>query len=172
KDPNPFIAARAVWLLAQLGPAGVAKVTPLLEAKGDTLRVVWSRALRRANQNVLANAKKMATDPSAAIRREVALTLRDVPLDHSSELQVQIGRLFDGKDRTYLEAWGTGCQGKEREVYAAVANSMGASAEQWSDTFAWIAWRLGSPDAGAAFKARAFPTKLTEPQRKLMTDAL
>src|SRR4030095_17133303 len=105
------------------------------------------------------------------MRREVGLTLRDVPLDQSSELQVEIARRFDGKDRTYLEALGTGCQGKEREVYAAVANSMGASAEQWSDTFAWIAWRLGSPDAVAAFKARALSTKLTEPQRTMVTDA-
>jgi putative membrane-bound dehydrogenase-like protein len=172
KDANPFIAARAVWLLAQLGPGGVAKVTPLLESKDDTLRLVAYRALRRADQNVLANARKMATDSCAAIRREVALTLRDVPLDQSRELLVEIAKRFDGKDRTYLEALGTGCQGKEREIYAAVGKSMEGPAEQWSDAFAWIAWRLGSPDAVAAFKARALSTKLTEPQRKLMTDAL
>jgi putative membrane-bound dehydrogenase-like protein len=172
KDGNSFVAARAVWLLAQMGPAGLAKVTPMLDAKDETTRLVAYRALRRANQNVLANAKKMVTDPSAAIRREVALTLRDVPLDQSRTLLLQLATQFDGKDRTYLEALGTGCQGKEREVYASLAKSTGGALEQWSDAFAWIAWRLGSPDAVGAFKARALSAKLSEPQRKLMTDAL
>jgi putative membrane-bound dehydrogenase-like protein len=172
KDRNPFVAARAVWLLAQMGPVGVAKVAPLLETKDDTLRLVAYRALRRANQNVLANAKKMVTDSSAAIRREVALTLRDVPLDESRALLVQLAAQFDGKDRTYLEAVGTGCQGKEREVYASLAKSMEVPTEEWTDAFAWLAWRLGSPEAVGAFKTRALSSKLGESQRKLMTDAL
>jgi putative membrane-bound dehydrogenase-like protein len=171
KDGNPFIVARAVWLLAQMGPAGVAKVTPLLESRNDTLRLVAYRALRRANQDVLSNAKKMVSDSSAAIRREVALTLRDVALDQSQSLLVQLSEQFDGKDRTYLEAIGTGCQGKEREVYASLGQSKG-EAEQWPDAFAWIAWRLSAPEAVAAFKARALSAKLSESQRKLMTDAL
>jgi putative membrane-bound dehydrogenase-like protein len=172
QDENPFVAARAVWLLAQLGPSGVAKVKPLLDAKDDTMRLVAYRALRRANVEVLANAAKMAGDPSAAVRREVALTLRDAPLDQSRDLLVKLAQQFDGKDRTYLEAFGTGCEGKEREVFSAVAKAMGAPAEQWSEPFAWIAWRLGSPDAVADLKARALSPKLSEPQRKLMMDAL
>ncbi|MEI9894246.1 MAG: hypothetical protein WDN28_10265 [Chthoniobacter sp.] len=74
KDENPYIAARAVWLLAQLGPTGVAKVKPLLDSKSDTLRLVAYRALRTAKVDVLAMAAKMAGDKSAAVRREVALT--------------------------------------------------------------------------------------------------
>lgn len=172
KDANPYLAARATWLLAQLGPAGVQQVKPLLDSKDDTTRLVAYRALRRAGVDVLANATKMAGDSSAAVRREVALTLRDVPLDQSRDLLVQIARGFDGKDRTYLEAFGTGSAGKEREIYAAVAKALGAPAEQWSDAFAWIAWRLGSPEAVADLKARALSPKLSEAQRKLMMDAL
>lgn len=71
-DANPYIAARATWLLAQMGPEGVAKVTTLLESKDATQRLVAYRALRRASQNVLAMATKMAGDESAAVRREVA----------------------------------------------------------------------------------------------------
>lgn len=172
KDENPYIAARATWLLAQLGPAGVAKVKPLLDSKNETTRLVAYRALRRANVDVLANATKMIGDKSAAVRREVALTMRDLPLDQSRDVLVKLAQQFDGKDRAYLEAFGTGCEGKEREVFAALAKTMGAPAEQWSDAFAWIAWRLGSPDAVADLKARALSPKLSEPQRKLMMDAL
>jgi putative membrane-bound dehydrogenase-like protein len=172
KDENPFIAARAVWLLAQMGPTGVAKVKPLLDSKNDTLRLVAYRALRRAEVDVLANAAKMASDKSAAIRREVALTLRDVPLEQSRDLLVQIAKQFDGKDRTYLEAFGTGCEGKEAEIYEAISKSLGGPAEKWSDAFAWLAWRLHAPAAADDLKVRALSAQIPEPQRKLAMDAL
>ena len=171
-DANPFIAARAVWLLAQMGPAGVARVEPLLSSKDEARRLVAYRALRRADVNVPAMARRMAVDPSAAIRREVALTMRDVPLDKSRDVLLEIARRFDGKDRTYLEAFGLGCEGNERAIYAAVAQALGAPAGQWSDAFAWLAWRLGSPDAVPDFKARALSPKLTVAQRKLALDSL
>jgi len=171
-DKNQFIAARAVWLLAQMGPAGVAKVKPLLESKDDTMRLVAYRALRRANIDVLAMATKMASDSSAAIRREVALTMRDVPLAQSEKILSAVAKHFDGHDRTYLEAFGTGSEGKEREVYQAVAKTLGGSAESWTDAFAWIAWRLHPAEAVADFKARALSPKLSNAQRKLMMDAI
>jgi putative membrane-bound dehydrogenase-like protein len=172
KDPNPYLTARAIWLLAQLGPAGVAKVQPLLDAKNDTVRLVAYRALRRAQVDVLAMATKMAGDKSAAVRREVALTLRDVPVEQSRDLLVQLARQFDGKDRTYLEAFGTGAEGKEGEVYDAISKALGGPAEQWSEAFAWLAWRLHVPAATADLKTRALSAQLSESQRKLAMDAL
>ena len=160
KDENPFIAARAAWLLAQMGDAGVAKVKPLLKASDDTLRLVAYRALRRANHDVPAMAAAMVNDKSAAIRREVALTMRDMPVAQSQDILVQIAKSFDGKDRAYLEAFGLGSEGKEKEVYQAVAKAMGGgSAENWSDAFAWISWRLHTPEAVAGLKERAASAK-------------
>ena len=83
KDENSYIAARAAWLLAQMGDEGVAKVKPWLESKDAGKRLVAYRALRRANVDVLAMAAKMVSDKSAAVRREVALTLRDVPAEQT-----------------------------------------------------------------------------------------
>lgn len=170
-DESKFIAARAIWLLAQLGPQGIEKVTPLLSSKDDALRLVAYRALRRANHEVLAMAKRMAGDPSPAIRREVALTMRDVPLEQSREILLTIARKFDGHDRAYLEAFGLGAEGKEREIFSELAKTAGP-AEKWSDATAWLAWRLGSPDSVADLKTRALSTKVSDAQRKLATDAL
>lgn len=172
EDENPFLAARAAWLLAQMGPAGVAKVTPLLQSKNDTMRLVACRALRRAGQDVPAMTARMATDPSAAIRREAALTARDLPLEQAKPILLEVAKRFDGKDRAYLEAFGLGCSGREREIYQALEKTMGGPAEKWSDAFAWVAWRLGAPEAIPALKARALSPKLSEAQRKLMVDAL
>ncbi|EDY16385.1 membrane-bound dehydrogenase domain protein [Chthoniobacter flavus Ellin428] len=172
KDENPYIAARAIWLLAQMGPAGVAKVKPLLDSKNDTTRLVAYRALKRANVDVLAMDAKMVNDKSAAVRREVALSLRDVPAEQSRDLLVKIAQKFDGKDRTYLEAFGTGASGKETEVYDAISKVLGGPAEKWSDAFAWLAWRLHVPAEVADLKTRALDDKLSEAQRKLAMDAL
>jgi putative membrane-bound dehydrogenase-like protein len=172
KDENPYIAARAIWLLAQMGPNGAAQVTPLLESKSDATRMVAYRALRRANHDVLAMAARMAKDPSPEVRREVALTMRDVPLAQSRDILVTIAKQYDGVDRAYLEAFGTGCQGKEHEVYSAVSTALGGPAAGWSDAFARITWRLSPPDAVADLKARALSSALPGAARKLAMDSL
>jgi putative membrane-bound dehydrogenase-like protein len=172
KDENAYLAARAAWLLAQMGDSGIAAVTPWLASADAGQRMVAYRALRRANHNVLAMAAKMANDAAPAVRREVALTLRDVPATQSVDTLVAIGKQFDGKDRAYLEAFGLGCSGKESQVYAALAKTMGGAPETWSDAFAWIAWRLHPAEAVADLKARALATALSKDQRKLMLTAL
>lgn len=171
-DENPYLAARAIWLLAQLGPAGVEKVLPLLKDADDQKRLVAYRALRLIDHDVLAMATAMASDPSAAIRREVAVTLRDVPVATSLPILTTLAKGFDGKDRAYLEAFGLGAKGKESAVYAALSGGLGGAALDWSEAFAWIAWRLHPPEAVAAFKTRALAASLSEEQRKLMLTAL
>ena len=56
------------------------------------MRVVAYRALRVANHEVLAMAAKMAGDESAAVRREVALTMRDVPAAESVPMLVKLAQ--------------------------------------------------------------------------------
>ncbi len=170
-DSNPYIAARAIWLLAQLGEAGIAKVTPLLSSGDDEKRLVAYRALRFVGHQVLTMAAKMATDPAAAVRREVAVTLRDVPAAESLPILLQLASSFDGADRSYLEAFGLGCEGKEKEVYTALEGSFGDPAT-WTDKSAWLAWRLHPPAAVAAFQSRALAENLSADQRKLMLTAL
>jgi len=173
KDKNPYIAARGIWLLAQLGPEGVAKVKPLLESKDENVRLVAYRALRRANQDVLKIAAKMAKDPSAAVRRDVALTMRDFNAAESKDILVEIARQFDGKDRAYLEAFGTGAKGKEGVIYTAIAaDPVAANPEEWNEAYDWMSWRLSAPESIGALKTRALSAKLSDSQRKHAVDAL
>ena len=172
KDKNPYIVARAVWLLVQMREEGIANVKPLLKSKNDTTRLVAYRALRTANHDVLAMAENMADDESAAVRREIALTMRDVSYEKSRTVLVRLARKFDGKDRAYLEAFGLGSSGKESEVFLAVWKTMANDAETWSDAFAWLAWRLHPAEAVSDFKTRILSPQLNLEQRKLMLTAL
>lgn len=172
KDPNPFLAARAIWLLAQLGPSGVASVKPLLSSSNETQRLVALRALRRAGVDLLSLATQAASDASPAIRRDAALMLRDVPVAKSRDLLVQIARNYDGRDRSYLEAFGTGCEGKEREIYAALRRDQPADPAQWTPAFAGLAWRLHVTEAADDFKRRAQSPALSPEDRKRALTAL
>lgn len=172
KDPNPYLAARAVWLLAQVGPSGQKIVNGLLDAPDARTRLVACRALRAAGADVVKLAEKMATDASPMVRREIALSLREVPLQQSLPFLVTIGEKFDGKDRAYLEAFGLGCTGKEAAVYQALRSKISAAPEAWTDAFAWLAWRLHPPQAVADLKARAISKKVSSDQSKLMLTAL
>lgn len=173
-DRNQFIAARAAWLLAQMGPKGVAKVEGLLKDKDENTRIVAYRALRRSGYDVVTLANRMVNDASAAVRREVALSLRDVPLAQKQDLLVRLAELFDGKDRTYLEAFGTAADNQTPAVYAAVAQKLaaGKTATDWSDSMGWIAWRLGAPKAVEDMKTRALGSGVSPDQRKRMMDGL
>ena len=172
EDANPYLAARAAWLLAQMGDAGVAKVRPWLESKEPTRRLVAYRALHRAGHDASALDSKMAADESPAVRREVALHQRDVPAEKSVELLVKIAGKFDGVDRAYLEAIGLGSEGKESAVYQEVSKSFSKDPLAWNEAAARIAWRLHPVEALPALKARALAASLTPEARKLMLTAL
>jgi putative membrane-bound dehydrogenase-like protein len=176
---NPYHRARAIYLLAQLGPEGVARVEAQLRASDPMMRIAAFRALRRANpttstqERLLGHARALATDASPSVRREVALALRDVPFNQSRDLLLTLAKGYDGSDRTYLEAWGTACSGKEAEVYAALAaNAPDRDATKWPASYANLVWRLTPTGAESAFAARAAATSLSDSDRLAAVTAL
>ncbi len=171
-DKNPHLAARAIWLLAQVGDAGHSAVVKLLASSEARTRLVACRAIRAAGGDPVKLAETMADDASPMVRREIAISLRDVPADKSLPFLVKIAKQFDGKDRAYLEAFGLGCTGKEAVVYAALRKEMNAAPDSWTDSFAWLAWRLHSPQAVADQKARALSPKVSADQVKLTLTAI
>lgn len=163
KDPR--IAARALWLLAQLGDDGVKKVEAKLGSEDETQRVVAYRALRAAGKDVLGHAAKLASDASPVVRAEVAVSLRDVPAEKSVPLLARIGDAFDGKDLSYLASFGIGSRDKAAAVWQALTKSD-------SDTYAKLTWKLHPKEAIGWLKARAMNAGLTVPQRKQALDSL
>jgi putative heme-binding domain-containing protein len=172
-DKNPYVRGRAVFLLAQLGPQGIAKTEAQLRNADPMLRIAAFRALRRINHRVLEHAKALVNDSSPAVRREVAIALRDTSFDNSRDLLLALTKGYDGKDRAYLEAWGTGCSGKEAEVYAALAaKAPDQDAAKWPASYANLIWRLTPVGAEKAFATRAVATSLTEKERIAAVTAL
>jgi putative heme-binding domain-containing protein len=171
---NPFIRGRAMFLLYQLGPEGVKRAGAPEAQKDPALRIAAFRAMRRAGLDSLPTAAKLARDGDAGVRREVALSLRDAPADKAVPILVDVARGYDGKDRSYLEAWGTGATNKEAALYARMRPDAGPAgdAEKWPATWAWMAWRLHPPAAVPELLVRAKSSKLSLADRKLAMDTI
>src|SRR5215217_1039149 len=166
KATNPYHRARAIWLLSNMGPTGVAEVESLLKDNDPNLRIAAYRALRQAKPDFIGYAAQLSNDPSSAVRGEVAVSLRDLPLNSTREILVTLAGQYDGKDRFYLEALGSGAEGKEEQLYAALDTKMGLEPLKWSSAFADIVWRLHPKAALSSLKQRAGSAQLSADQRK------
>ena len=165
-DANPYVASRAVWLLAQLGDKGAALARKELASADDTRRLVAFRALRSAKLDVFALCESLAKDKSPAVRREVALALRDFKTPAAVAVLVTIAQQFDGQDRAYLEAIGLAATDREAAVHAAIAKAMSAPALEWTPAYAWLTWRLHPASAVRDVRARLLSGKLDETDLK------
>jgi len=173
-DPSPYLRGRAVYLLYQLGPEGRQRAGTPESYTDPALKIAAYRAMRRAGLDILPVAAKLARDPDPGVRRDVALSMRDLPADRTLDILVEVARGYDGQDRTYLEALGTGATGKEPQLYERLRRDLGVKDDPltWSPSFARLAWRLHVPAAVPALTARAQSTTLPSADRKLALDTL
>lgn len=194
KDENPAVRARATWLLmkdsiVRKDPAFATNpMKPLeafLQSNDPQIRLIAMRHTLRFSVDPQVSARLIATygldeDPSPAVRREVALGMRDVPFEQAKYILLNLAKCFDGQDRTMLEAIGTGAKGKEAEFYDLLVkekppgflNIVEGKSPVWTTKFAWLAWRLHPPQAIPDFKERALTPLLTDAQRKQALTAI
>lgn len=186
KDENPYVKARAVWMLARLG--ATSKVEAVLKDRDPQMRVVAFRALRREAErrgdwaklsghadSFAKVALRLAGDPSPAVRREVALAVHEWSWEQSKDILLALAKGFDGVDRTYLEALGTGAWKKEAPLFEALKQALpgaGADPARWPASFAWIAWRLHPAQAVGDFRGRALAASVPEDDRRRAVTAL
>lgn len=172
-DPNPYIQARAIYLLYQLGISGPRVAGYPAEQPTTRRKIAAYRAMRRAELDFTASAMRLAADSDPAVRREVALSMRNESIETAKDILVTIATGFDGEDRSYLEALGTGATGKEKEIYEAIKSAIGNDdARAWSVPFAAIAWRLHPVSAVDDFLTRAKSENLSQSLRKQALDAI
>ncbi len=174
KAPNPFVQARAVWLLAQLGPKGKAEVATILKNNPDNqLKITAFRALRQLYPtNDLSWVPAINSITDVALLREIAIALRDVPYETSKNLLEALIAKFDGKDRYYLEALGIGLDGKEENIYRDLRPSWPKNPVQWTPQQAWLTWRIHPKTALSDLKTRATTATLPADERKRAITAL
>ncbi|WP_373518040.1 PVC-type heme-binding CxxCH protein [Pricia sp.] len=173
ESDNPYHRSRAVWLLAELGDQGKSLVEGILKNEPDPrIRVAAYRALKNDGESALKYASMAVDDPSPQVRREVAISLRDVPWGKSGPLIKELSTGYDGKDRWYLEALGTAMEGKEEIAYEDLLSAQPKNPSNWSDAFASLVWRIHPKAAITALKQRALAENLSDSLKSRAVDAL
>lgn len=181
-NDNPLLAVRGVWLLPFAGPAGIAELQTILRHKDSQMRIAAFKTMLRASATpthtaelaaTLAAARtRLSTDRSSAVRRAVALSLRDLPWDERRTLLQNIAARFDGWDRWYLDAIGIASDGHAADAYKAIVASESTDPLDWDRRLAGIAWRLHPAEAIDSIAARASSGDLKESDRSQMLTAL
>lgn len=172
EDENQYIRARATWLLSQSGNPGRHEVEKLLNDKNEMIRSTAYRALRQVDSSILPVARKMASDTSLFVRREVAVSLTDVPYPDKKE--IILGLIASCEDKWMLETIGKSLEGHESEIYTELKKYLkqeGPSSE-WNEKMSMIAWRLHPVVSVNDFAMRAKDTSLSIRQRKYALTAL
>lgn len=185
-SPNQYHRARAIFLLAQLGAEGQFEVERLLKAVDAPVRVAAIRALRsitpensRSIPALTASQKallpllgNLATDRSAAVRREVAIALRDVPYEDCRFMLLNLLKGYDGQDRWYLDALGEAADGKEEALFFDIRQTLPENPADWDQRTANLIWELHPPSAVPMLKKRAEAPSITADARKQAIVAL
>jgi putative heme-binding domain-containing protein len=171
QNANPYVQARAIYLLSRLGPSGKQLTEELLQHKNELLRATAFRALRQTETNIIPYAQRLVNDPSPFVRREVITALRDLPLTDKRLVLPALAKQFDGNDRWYLETLGSAMdddrEGWFKELVANAGNPL-----QWNAATTQLAWRLHPASAVEAFAARAADSTLPMEERKKMLTAI
>ncbi len=172
-DPNPYLQARAIFLLSQLGNKGKELVVGLLQNKQELIRATAFRALRSATDSILPYAERLATDSSSFVRREVAVSIRDWPYERKKPLLLAIAKQYDGADRWYLETLGSAMDKEAANWYNdLVVTNAATSTSKWNAATADFVWRLHPVSAIPSIRQRIADSTLSVAERKKMLTAL
>ena len=169
RSANAILRARVAWF------PGFA--TPALGDKDARVRVAAFRAARQELASKPDQLQKVfqrgAQDLSPAVRREVAVALRDVSWPDARDLLLALAEQYDGRDRFQLEAIGLGCDGKEEALYPLLLTRLdGGDPLRWSEPLANLVWRLHPVACVPAVAQRAGATSLSAAARKQAVDTL
>jgi putative membrane-bound dehydrogenase-like protein len=175
-DENPFVQARVVWLLSQIGEEGKKETERILSNPDEKLRATAFRSLRQVVDDILPYAKQLSTDTSAFVRREVAVALRDTAFSKKKEILLSLAEHYDGKDRWYLETLGSAMDADAaawyNELKIVFTGKNTSSSAHWNKPMADFAWRLHPANAVNDMAQRAADSPLPVDERKRMITAL
>ncbi len=159
-NDDPRARARAFWLLTRLATTGESHLQRASDDPDPRVRAAATRMTRNVDiSTAQAILTKLIDDPSAQVRRSVAIALRRYhEQEFAPRLWARLAQQYDGQDRWFLEALGLAAEfGWDRCLDA------------WFELAGDDAWR--SP-AGRMLIWRSRGTKTLEMLTSLLSDSV
>lgn len=145
KQSDTRMRARALWLLGKIKGKEEKYVQEAANDKDEDIRLTAIRLSRELPFDNLPMLKKLATDASPQIRREVAIAIRHKTSPEAADIWTTLANQYDGKDRWYLEALGVSADNQWDSFFA---NYIAKAGEKWKTNAAAkdLVWRSRSTD--------------------------
>ncbi len=173
KDENPFVQARAIFLLAQLGEKGLEKTRQLLQNQREETRIIAFRAIKAAGESKPVMPNQLHNEPSAFLRREYSTVGMEMPWETRKVFFESLLGDFDVNDPYYVEALGKLAEGNEEEALA-IAKSKFPQSEsgEWSEEMEVLAWRIPSENSVSDLLERLENEQLEEKKQNYLLTSL
>ncbi len=143
RSADPVLRARALWLLGGIPGEGEREVRAALADRDPNFRLLAIRVLQAHGADIVDATRTLVNDPSPAVRREIAVAVAGVPSDAALDTLATLCRLYDGKDRWYLEALGIAARGLENRLYSRLR----VESTAWSTRLGHLLWEFRPSDA-------------------------
>ncbi|WP_336514417.1 PVC-type heme-binding CxxCH protein [Pollutibacter soli] len=170
---DPFLAARAIWILAAGSDDAKKMVHLSLQNKDPMLRATALRALRYYGVDIKPMVTQLQHDSSAFVRRELIVAIKDSGLSVKRELLVPLIKSYKTGDRWYLDALGQAMDDNSSWWYDTLQQVYSVSERnQWPQEMSDLAWRLHSSNASDDIAKRALDSTLPVDKRQQMLTAL
>jgi putative heme-binding domain-containing protein len=145
KSDDSRMRARALWLLGKIKGKEAKYIQIAANDADEDIRITAIRLSRELSIDNTALLQKLATDPSAQVRREVALAIRHKTSSAAADIWTTLANQYDGKDRWYLEALGISADNQWDTFFV---NYLAKAGEKWKTDAAAkdLVWRSRSTD--------------------------
>jgi putative heme-binding domain-containing protein len=190
KSENPYHQARAIALLAQLGEQGQAEVSALINSADVRIASAAFRALKNiySDEKILELSNRYlksfnldsknlkSTKPSNFFLREIAIALRDFPLEKKKEIMLNIISMVDGNDSYLLETIGLNLERDAENIFPDIKKifekKIHASTSKWNQAYARLLWRLHPVSSVPELKGWASNVNIPKEERSKAITAL
>jgi putative membrane-bound dehydrogenase-like protein len=114
----------------------------------------------------------LVNDPSAAVRRDLLLSLRDIDPALAKPLILALAKQYDGKDRFYLEAIGIAVGHHDEKRREIILADFDKQFPQWNDPVANLIWELRPAQVLPRLEKRLFDAAIPPAQRSQIVDII
>jgi len=125
---NPRMKARALWVLINIEGKGEKYVEMAISHRNPDIQIVGLRAARQLNIPLIPVVSRLVKSSDSQVRREVAISLRNIFSPEAAEIWAALALQHDGHDRWYLEALGIGAHHQWDSYFAAWKEKVGEEA--------------------------------------------
>jgi putative membrane-bound dehydrogenase-like protein len=183
-----WLRARALWQLGRLYLRDSAKEADfpppdvreqaLAKAIADPDPRIRSQVIRMwsepgilpAAEERIRFSKALMNDPSAAVRRELLLSLRDLDPSAAKPLILDLAKRYDGKDRFYLEAIGIAVGHHDKARREIILADFDGQFPAWDEKLANLIWELRPPHTLPQLEKRLFDRATPSAERSQIVD--